>query len=156
MTVNGSPVTATVDSRDTLLDVIRGPLGLTGTKRGCDEGACGACTVLLDGRPVNSCMILAADAAGCEITTIEGLSIHYGPGRLHPLQQAFAENGAVQCGYCTPGMILSASALLATDADPSRSRVREALSGNLCRCTGYEKIIDAVLDAARSLRKESR
>ena len=142
--INGSSATVDADVRETLLDVIRERLGLTGTKRGCDEGACGACTVLLDGRPVASCSILAVEAEGREIITIEGLS----PDGRHPVQQAFIDSGAVQCGFCTPGMVLSSTALLEKNPHPTPGEVKEALSGNLCRCTGYRKIVDAVLLAA--------
>ena len=145
--VNGEPCSVQVDIRDTLLTVIRERLFLTGTKRGCDAGECGACTVLLDGRPVNSCMILAVDAAGRAVQTIEGLA----DSASKTIQRAFVEQGAVQCGFCTPGMILTTYALLNRCPDPGPSEVREALSGNLCRCTGYKKIVDAVLAAARYL-----
>ena len=142
--VNGVTVSVDFDIRDSLLDVLRDRLGLTGTKRGCDEGACGACTVLLNERPVNSCSLLAVEASGASILTIEGLASDI----LHPLQQTFIECGAVQCGFCTPGMILTSHAFLQRNPDPSRDEVREALAGNLCRCTGYRKIIDAVMLAA--------
>ncbi|MAG13702.1 MAG: (2Fe-2S)-binding protein [Spirochaetales bacterium] len=142
--VNGNTVSVDFDIRETLLDVIRDRLGLTGTKRGCDEGACGACTVLFNGLPVNSCSILAIEASGTTILTIEGLA----KSELHPLQQSFIDCGAVQCGFCTPGMILSSLVLLKANPAPSRDEIREALSGNLCRCTGYRKIIDAVEHAA--------
>ncbi len=144
--VNGDPVEVGVRDRETLLEVLRGRLGLTGTKQGCDVGDCGSCTVLLDGEPVLSCLTLAADVEGREVLTIEGLA--RGDG-LHPLQQAFLDAGAVQCGYCTPGMILTAKALLDRNPRPSRGEIRAALSGNLCRCTGYRKIVDAVELAAR-------
>ncbi len=144
--VNGDPVEVGVRDRETLLEVLRGRLGLTGTKQGCDVGDCGSCTVLLDGEPVLSCLTLAADVEGREVLTIEGLA--RGDG-LHPLQQAFLDAGAVQCGYCTPGMILTAKALLDRNPRPSRGEIRTALSGNLCRCTGYRKIVDAVELAAR-------
>ncbi|MEW6185148.1 MAG: (2Fe-2S)-binding protein [Thermodesulfobacteriota bacterium] len=125
----------------TLTQVLREDLGLTGTKQGCETGDCGSCTVLLDGKPVNSCLLLAVEAEGQEIRTIEGLSED---GKLHPLQQAFVEHGAIQCGFCSPGMILSAKALLDQNASPDSKEIRTALSGNLCRCTGYQKIIEAV------------
>lgn len=128
-----------------LLDVLRETLGLKGTKRGCDQGHCGACTVLLEGRPVLSCILLAVQADGKKITTIEGLAAE---GRLHPLQEAFVAEGATQCGFCTPGMILSAKALLDQDSNPADDEIRRAISGNLCRCTGYAKIIRAVKKAA--------
>jgi len=133
----------------TLLDFLREELGMKGTKRGCDSGQCGACTILMDGKTINACLVLAIQADGKEIMTIEGLS---SGGRLHPLQEAFVEEGAVQCGFCVPGMILSAKALLDEKKDPSEEEIREALSGNLCRCTGYVKIIKAVRKAAALMR----
>ena len=133
----------------TLLDFLREDLGLKGTKRGCDSGQCGACTIIMDGKTMNACLVLAIQADGKEILTIEGLS---SGGRLHPLQEAFVEEGAVQCGFCVPGMILSAKALLDEKKDPSGEEIREALSGNLCRCTGYVKIIKAVQKAAALMR----
>jgi carbon-monoxide dehydrogenase small subunit len=141
MVVNGKPVEAKVDPTWTLLYVLREELKLTGTKKGCEKGDCGACTVLLQGKPVNSCLVLALQAEGKEIETIEGL------GRadaLHPLQKSFIANGAVQCGFCTPGMLLSAAALLRKTPDPTEREIRTAISGNLCRCTGYQKIVKAV------------
>lgn len=132
-----------------LLDLLREELGLTGTKKGCAEGECGACTVIMNGRPVLSCLIPAQKANGAEIITIEGLAEE---GRLHPLQQAFLEEGAVQCGYCTPGMLLSAKALLDENPEPSIEDVKRAISGNLCRCTGYTKIVRAVRAAAEAMR----
>jgi carbon-monoxide dehydrogenase small subunit len=132
----------------TLLDVLRDNLYLTGTKKGCDSGECGSCTVLVDGIAKTSCLILAVQAQDKEITTIEGLSSN---GNLHPVQQAFVDNGAIQCGFCTPGMVLSAKALLDKNPDPTEDEVREGLSGNICRCTGYSKIIKAVLEAARQM-----
>lgn len=125
----------------TLLDVIRDELGLTGTKKGCEKGECGACTVLLDGENVNSCLILIGQVEGKEVTTIEGLSKN---GKLDPIQKAFAEKGAVQCGYCTPGMIMSVKALLNKNPVPTKSEIKDGISGNLCRCTGYKQIIEAV------------
>lgn len=145
--VNGEECSVTVAGRDTLLDVLRGPLGLTGTKKGCDQGDCGACTVLLDGRPVASCLVLAADARGREITTVEGLAVN---GCLHPVQQAFIRHFATQCGFCTPGMIMAAVGLLGENPHPTEDEVRAALAGNLCRCTGYGAIVRAVLDVAGS------
>ncbi len=144
--VNGSRVVVAAPPNATLLSVLRDTLNLTGTKCGCGEGDCGACTVLLDGRPVNSCLLLAAEAEGKEITTIEGLSAE---GELHPVQRAFVETGAIQCGFCSPGMILAAKALLDRNPDPSEEEIRGALSGNLCRCTGYVRILEAVRRAAR-------
>jgi carbon-monoxide dehydrogenase small subunit len=145
LTVNGETHDVLVPVHRTLLEVLREDLGLTGTKHGCELGECGTCTVLLDGEPVLSCLVLPAELAGRDITTVEGMARG---GRLHPLQQAFAELGAAQCGYCTPGMLLTAQALLARDASPTRERIKEALAGNLCRCTGYTKILDAVELAA--------
>jgi carbon-monoxide dehydrogenase small subunit len=144
--VNGDEVPVGVGDQETLLEALRNRLGLTGTKQGCDVGDCGSCTVLLDGKPVPSCLVLAADAEGREVTTIEGLATGDG---LHPVQRAFHEVGAVQCGFCTPGMVLSAKSLLDANPSPSRDEIRWALSGNLCRCTGYRKIVDAVELAAR-------
>jgi carbon-monoxide dehydrogenase small subunit len=143
--VNGESHTVATKDNRTLAKVLREDLGLLGTKDACGEGTCGACTVLLDGRPVLSCLTLAVGCEGHEITTIEGLS----DGRhLHPVQAAFVDKGAIQCGMCSPGMIMSAVALLDQNSDPSETEVREALAGNLCRCTGYKKIVDAVLFAA--------
>jgi carbon-monoxide dehydrogenase small subunit len=143
--VNGEPREAFVEPGWTLLKVLREELGLTGAKLGCGDGECGACTVIIDGRAVPSCLVLAVGAEGKEITTIEGLQSE---GALHPLQQAFVEHGAVQCGFCTPGMIMSAKALLDDNPDPTEEDVREALQGNLCRCTGYKKIVEAVLSVS--------
>jgi len=146
--VNGRRIERAVTARTTLAELLREDLGLTGTKQGCGEGECGACTVLLDGEPVASCCVLAVEADGRRITTIEGLA---GGRDLHPIQQAFVDCGAVQCGFCTPGMVLSAKALLDRDPDPDEGAIRAALSGNLCRCTGYQKIVEAVSAAARAL-----
>ncbi|NWF91477.1 MAG: (2Fe-2S)-binding protein [Syntrophaceae bacterium] len=140
--VNGEDFEILTEIHKTLLEVLREDLGLTGTKRGCDLGTCGACTVLIDGKPHLSCLTLTADVQGKKITTIEGLAQD---GQLHPLQKAFAEKGAIQCGFCTPGMILTAKALLDEDPHPSEEKVKKAISGNLCRCTGYVKIVDAIL-----------
>jgi len=147
--VNQLPYRVTVNPSATLLDVLRQDLGLKGTKRGCDQGHCGACTVILNGKAVNACMVLAVRAHGKNIMTIEGLS---SSDRLHPLQEAFVEEGAIQCGFCTPGMILSARALLDETPEPSEQEIREALSGNLCRCTGYVRIVRAVQKAALAMR----
>jgi carbon-monoxide dehydrogenase small subunit len=147
ITVNGRPRELTVPSNRLLLDALREGMDLTGTKRGCDEGVCGACTVLMDGEPVNSCLTLAVEADGREITTIEGLARD---GQLHPLQAAFIEHGAVQCGFCTAGMLLTASVYLQENPHPSEPELRHALEGNLCRCTGYVKIIQAILAVAES------
>lgn len=137
-----------------LVDMLRDRLGLTGTKEACGEGECGACTVLLDGEPVNSCMVLATQVEGHRVLTIEGLKRQ--DGSLDPIQQAFLDAGAVQCGFCTPGMVLSAKALLDKCDNPGRDQVAEALAGNICRCTGYVKIIDAVILAARMIKEESK
>jgi carbon-monoxide dehydrogenase small subunit len=151
LTVNGEPFEILVRPNDLLADVLRESLGLTGTKKGCGEGDCGACTVLLEGRPILSCLTLAVSCQGLSIETIEGLARN---GELHPLQQAFVEKGAVQCGFCTPGMILSAKALLRRIPEPSPADIKQGLAGNLCRCTGYKKIVEAVTEAARVIREE--
>ena len=132
----------------TLTQVLRENLRLTGTKQGCSLGDCGSCTVLMDGQPVNSCLVLAVEAEGHQILTIEGLSEE---GKLHPIQQAFVEHGSIQCGFCSPGMILSAKALLDKNPTPAKSEIREAISGNLCRCTGYQKIVDAIQAVANKV-----
>ena len=150
LSVNGVNYPVNVDQGRNLLSVIRGEVGLTGTKEGCDDCECGACMVLLDGQPVNSCSYLAVQAQGRAITTIEGVMTG---DEMHPLQRNILEEGGVQCGFCTPGMILSAHALLARNASPSEEEVRIGLSGNLCRCTGYTKIVDAVQRTAVELRK---
>ena len=150
LNINGQPVEAAVDPNRTLLQLLREDLGLTGTKHGCGLGDCGACTVILDGRPVNSCLVLAIQANGSEVLTIEGLAEN---GKLHPIQQAFVDKGAIQCGFCSPGMILSAKALLDANPKPSEHDIRMALSGNLCRCTGYQKIVDAVGEAAEAIQR---
>ncbi|MFH0959705.1 MAG: (2Fe-2S)-binding protein [Pseudomonadota bacterium] len=144
--VNGEPVEAAVAQNQTLVQFLREDLGLTGTKHGCGLGDCGACTVILDGKAVNSCLVLAVQANGSDVLTIEGLAEN---GKLHPLQQAFVDKGAIQCGFCTPGMILSAKALLEEKPNPSELDIRTALSGNLCRCTGYQKIVEAIDEAAK-------
>jgi carbon-monoxide dehydrogenase small subunit len=143
--INGTEQEFLCAPRQTLLEVLRDVLNLTGTKEGCSNGNCGACTVLLDDRAVDSCLVLAVEAEGCRIDTIEGLAE---PDRLHPLQDAFLENAALQCGICTPGFLMSAKALLDRNADPSEEEIRFALAGNLCRCTGYDKIVRAVQSAA--------
>ena len=145
--VNGSVYPVDVEPRERLLDVIRYKCDLTGPKEGCGTGDCGACTMLLDGKPVTTCLVLAVSAAGKEITTVEGLAR---PGTLNQVQQAFVENTALQCGVCIPGFIVNATALLKDNPDPSEEEVRTWLQGNLCRCTGYTKILKAVLDAARA------
>ncbi|MEE9464037.1 MAG: (2Fe-2S)-binding protein [Candidatus Neomarinimicrobiota bacterium] len=148
--VNGNDYEIEVEPYRTLLDVLRYQLGLTGTKEGCGTGSCGSCTVLMDGQAVNSCLVFIAEAEGKAITTIEGLS--WG-GKLHPLQQAFMDEGAVQCGFCTPGVILTAKAFLDSNPKPNESQIREAIAGNLCRCTGYEKIIRAIMSVAQAPEK---
>lgn len=149
LTINGEKHSIPSKSNRTLLDVLREDLGLKGAKKGCGEGKCGSCTVLMDGLPVNSCLILAPEAGGAEITTIEGLSA----GKPHPLQSAFSEKGAVQCGFCTPGMILTSKALLDLEPGAHGTMIREAISGNLCRCTGYIKIVEAVESCASQAEK---
>ncbi|MDP2917000.1 MAG: (2Fe-2S)-binding protein [Dehalococcoidia bacterium] len=151
MRLNGEAVEVDIEPGAMLADVLRNELGLTGTKVACGEGECGACTVILDGKVINSCITPAMKAMNKEVLTIEGVAP--GPGKLHPLQEAFIEHGAVQCGYCTPGMILSAKALLDENPSPTEHEVRVGLSGNLCRCTGYVKIVEAVLAAAEKMHK---
>jgi aerobic-type carbon monoxide dehydrogenase small subunit (CoxS/CutS family) len=141
LTVNGEPYEAVFDPYKTLLEVLREDLNLCGTKHGCELGECGACAVLLDGRPVLSCLVLGVECGGREVVTVEGLAAD---GRLHPLQETFADLGAAQCGYCTPGFLVTAKALLDRTPHPTRDQIREALSGNLCRCTGYQQIVEAV------------
>jgi len=149
--INGETYELNVKPNTLLLDLIRDEIGLTGTKRGCDTGECGACTVLIEGKAVNSCLVLAVEADGKNIITIEGLTKN---GKLHPIQEAFIEEGAVQCGFCTPGMILSAKALLDRDLNPTEEEIKKAIAGNLCRCTGYTKIIKAIKAAAKKMKKE--
>ncbi|NLW07288.1 MAG: (2Fe-2S)-binding protein [Clostridia bacterium] len=150
--VNGQEYQLEIPADVSLLEVLREYLGFTGTKEGCGQGECGACTVLVDGQAVNACLYPALKAAGAEVLTIEGLA---GPGgKLHPLQEAFISAGAVQCGYCTPGMIMSAKALLDRNPTPTREEIKLGLAGNLCRCTGYNKIITAVEKAAAAINKE--
>ena len=141
LNINGKDHELAVSPNQTLADVIRYEIGLTGTKKGCEVGECGACTVIMDGKPVSSCLVLAVQANSRTILTIEGMETDKG---LHPVQQAFVDKGAIQCGYCTSGMILSAKALLDRNAHPDESEIRMAISGNLCRCTGYQKIVDAI------------
>lgn len=145
LTVNGDPFDLEIDPRRTLLEVLREQLELRGTHLGCNTGDCGACTVLLDGEPVPSCLVLAADAGGHAITTVEGL---VGNGQLHPVQKALVAHGGIQCGYCTPGIVVSSVALLNHNPHPTEEEVRAAMAGNLCRCTGYQKIVEAVLEVA--------
>jgi len=148
--VNRESYEVAVDPQTLLLDVLREKLGLNGTKKACDFGNCGSCTVLMDGKPVLSCLILAIDAQGKDILTVEGMAKD---GQLHPLQQAFIGHGAIQCGFCTPGMLLSAKALLDENPQPTAEEVRQAISGNLCRCTGYHKVVEAILDVAQSSKR---
>jgi carbon-monoxide dehydrogenase small subunit len=150
VTVNGGTYQREVEPRTLLVEFIREELGLTGTHIGCDTSYCGACTVLMDGRPVKSCTLLAAQADGCEISTVEGMESDEG---LHPLQTAFSEHHGLQCGYCTPGMLMSAKHLLDENPEPSREEIKKGIAGNVCRCTGYQNIITAVEDAAQKLRE---
>lgn len=152
LTVNGRTTEVAVDPHRTLLELLREDLGLTGAKQGCGEGDCGACAVLLDGIAVNACLVLALEAEGRCVETIEGVELDTG---LHPLQQAFVEVGSVQCGYCTPGMVLVGKSFLERNPSPTAAEVREAIAGNLCRCTGYHKIVEGVLLAAERLRGEN-
>ena len=151
--INGAEYEIAAEANRTLLEVLTEYLDLTGTKAGCNEGDCGACTVIIDGEAVCSCLILAVEAQGKNIITIEGLSTD---GHLHPLQEAFVLHGSVQCGYCTPGMIMSAKALLDKNPDATEADIRHALQGNLCRCTGYVKIVDAILTAKEKMKKLSK
>lgn len=143
--VNGEVYEVAVKPNMTLLDLIRDELGLTGTKKGCDQGNCGACTVILDGKAVNSCLVLAIDANGKEVSTIEGLAEGE---NLHPLQEAFMKYGGIQCGFCTPGMVMSGKSLLDRNSHPTEDDIRNAIAGNLCRCTGYQKIVEAIKETA--------
>ena len=151
--VNGEPVEFLCEPYDTMLDALRGQLGLTGSKEGCSSGDCGACSITLDGRLVCSCLMLAAEAEGHEIGTIEGMARG---GELHPLQQKFLEHAALQCGICTSGMLVASEALLAKNSDPTEEEVRFWLAGNLCRCTGYDKIVRAVMETAAEMREAVR
>ncbi len=151
LTLNGEPVDVSFAPYKTLLEVLREDLNLTGTKHGCELGECGACAVLVDGEPQLSCLLLAVDCAGRSIDTVEGLARG---SQLHPLQAAFADLGAAQCGYCTPGILMTAKALLLREPNPSRERIKEAISGNLCRCTGYQQIFEAIEEAARRMAHE--
>lgn len=146
--INGMKLNRTVEVHRTLVEFLRDGLGLTGTKEGCDEGECGACTVLLDGKPIHSCCTLAVEIDGHDILTIEGLAKN---GVLHPIQQAFVDAGAVQCGFCTPGMILSAKALLDENKNPTEEEIRTGIEGNICRCTGYDRIVEAIRLAAERM-----
>jgi carbon-monoxide dehydrogenase small subunit len=149
--LNGDPVETLADTNVTMTDFLRRDMHLTGTKRGCEEGECGACTILLDRRPVASCLMLATEAEGHEIVTIEGIMED---GKLHPVQRQFVEKWALQCGFCTPGMIISAVALLEENPSPTEAEIRDAIAGNLCRCTGYAKIVEAIGAAAESLSRK--
>ena len=149
-TINGEIYEDEIDVRRTLLEVLRENFGLTGTKKGCNEGECGTCTVLLDGKPVASCLVLAVEAQGKSIETVEGLEQN---GELHRLQQAFIEHGAFQCGFCTPGVLMAAKGLLNENPKPGEEEVRKAIAGNLCRCTGYNKYVEAILDVATKPRE---
>lgn len=147
-TVNGTPYELSVEPNELLVNVLRNKLDLTGTKKGCGTGECGVCTVIMDGKPVNSCLVLVLEAGGKEILTIEGLGER---NQLHPIQEAFVNQGAIQCGFCTPGMVLSAKALLDENPRPTEEEIKLAIAGNICRCTGYKKIVEAVQEASRNL-----
>jgi aerobic-type carbon monoxide dehydrogenase small subunit (CoxS/CutS family) len=153
LTVNGEPAEALFAPYKTLLELLREDLGLTGTKHGCELGECGACAVLVDGLPKLSCLVLAVECQGKSVETVEGLA---DGANLHPLQAAFADLGAAQCGYCTPGILMTAKALLARENHPSRERIKEAVSGNLCRCTGYQQIFEAIEEAAKRMNESPR
>jgi len=150
--VNGIRYTVDVKPQRTLVEVLRETLGLMGTKKSCNEGECGACTVMMDGKPVASCLVLAIDAQGKEILTIEGLSQGE---KLHPIQEAFLKHGGIQCGFCTPGMVMSAKAFLDEHPKPTETEVRRAISGNLCRCTGYQQIVDSIMAGSKMMKRES-
>lgn len=150
-TLNGDPIEVVCKDNMTLLDLLRDKLGLTGTKKGCEQGECGACTVMLDGKPINSCCTLAVECEGRDVVTVEGIAKN---GQLHPIQKQFIEKWALQCGYCTPGMIMSAKALLDVNPHPTELEIREAIEGNLCRCTGYAKIVEAIQAAAAEMNWE--
>ena len=152
LTLNGEPAEVSFAPYKTLLEVLREDLALTGTKHGCELGECGACAVLVDGEPQLSCLVLALECQGKAIETVEGLALG---AKLHPLQTAFADLGAAQCGYCTPGILMTAKALLEHEPNPSRERIKEAISGNLCRCTGYQQIFEAIEEAAKRMSDES-
>ncbi len=154
LTVNGVSHARAVEPRVNLGDFLRHDLGLTGTHLGCEHGVCGACTVLVDGTSLRSCLMFAVQAEGCQVTTIEGLSDAHSP--LHPIQQAFRDKHALQCGFCTPGMLLTVVELLSENPDPTEDEVRDAISGNICRCTGYQPIVDAALHAAKVLKAGAR
>ncbi len=152
--INGERHELAVEPYRSLLDVLRGEAGLTGTKKGCDVGDCGACTVILDGKPVNSCLVLGVEAQDRDVVTIEGLQ--RSPGALHPIQESFIRSGGAQCGFCTPGMIMMAKALLDENPDPSEEEIRFGIAGNICRCTGYTKIVAAIQAAAKQIRANGR
>ena len=154
LTVNGVSHARAVEPRVNLGDFLRHDLGLTGTHLGCEHGVCGACTVLVDGTSLRSCLMFAVQAQGCQVTTVEGLSDAHSP--LHPIQQAFRDKHALQCGFCTPGMLLTVVELLSENPDPTEDEVRDAISGNICRCTGYQPIVDAALHAAKVLKAGAR
>jgi carbon-monoxide dehydrogenase small subunit len=147
--INGAEHSVLVDPRDTLLELLRDRIGLTGAKEGCGNGNCGTCTVLMDGAPVNACLVLALEVGGCHVQTVEGLAA---AGELHPIQSALVELGGTQCGFCTPGIVLSAKALLDANPVPTEADIRQAIAGNLCRCTGYGKIVAAIAAAAERLK----
>ncbi|MBW1972678.1 MAG: (2Fe-2S)-binding protein [Deltaproteobacteria bacterium] len=153
VTINGTPYEIAIKPKTTLVEVLRNELNLTGTKRSCNAGGCSSCSVLVDGKVVNSCSVLALQVDGKEVTTIEGIA---DGAKLHPLQQAFLEHGAYQCGYCTPGMIIAGKALLDENPNPTKQEVKEAIAGNLCRCTGYVRIVDAILATAKKLQEEAK
>jgi carbon-monoxide dehydrogenase small subunit len=153
MTVNGKPVSGEVEGRTLLVDFLRETVRLTGTHIGCDTSQCGACTVHVDGRSVKSCAMLALQADGASITTIEGVAPGGPDGELHPMQEAFRDNHGLQCGFCTPGMVMAALALVEKNPDPSEQDVRDGLEGNLCRCTGYQNIVKSILDGAKAMRE---
>lgn len=153
-TLNGRATELATEPYISLLDALRNSAGLTGTKKGCDVGDCGACTVIVDGKPLNACLVLAAEVQGASVETIEGLAA--GPRELHPLQQSFLDCGAAQCGFCTPGLIMMAKALLAENPRPTRDEIRFAIAGNICRCTGYTKVFEAIEQAAAQMATEAR
>ena len=151
LTINGEKRELQLEPYRSLLDALRNEAGLTGTKKGCDVGDCGACTVIVDGKPLNSCLMLGVEAEGCDVITIEG--IQSAPDRLHPLQESFMKLGGAQCGFCTPGMIVMAKALLDENPDPTEDEIRFGIAGNICRCTGYTRIVEAIQAAAKELRR---
>ncbi|MFN0163617.1 MAG: (2Fe-2S)-binding protein [Burkholderiales bacterium] len=153
-TLNDRATELAAEPYTSLLDALRNDAGLTGTKKGCDVGDCGACTVIIDGKPVNACLVLAPEVQGCTVETIEGLA--EGPQELHPLQQSFLDCGAAQCGFCTPGLIMMAKALLAENPRPTRDEIRFAIAGNICRCTGYTKVFEAIEHAAATMARETQ